>query len=304
MTLICATGGHYAEAVAGARLQQQRGSDRVQVLSAHTPLSELVAQLNAFEPNILAPYASVGAPLAGEQMAGRLHVRPSLVVLSAEGLPESGYERISKAFEVPARFSYAATECLFISYSCSQGWLHVNSDWVVLEPVDADYRPVLPGTLSHTVLVSNLANRVQPIIRYNLGDRILQRPDPCPCGDLLPAIRVEGRTADVLTFATEHGTETIPALMFEVADSPGVDLFQLVQTTPAMLRVRLRPAPAADVDAVWQMVRAEIRRVLDARALTHVTVERAPELPEQSVGGKYRTVIALEHSADGHIGAL
>ena len=43
---------------------------------------------------------------------------------------------------------------------------------MILEPVDRDYRPTPPGELSHTVLLTNLANAVQPIIRYDLGDSV------------------------------------------------------------------------------------------------------------------------------------
>ena len=294
LSLVCATGGHYAEAIVGARLRTRRGDMAVQVLAAQAPIAEIVAQLNRFDPAILAPYAGVGARLANEQEAGRLRINPALLVLSAEGLPAAGYDRIARAFGIKVRHIFAATECLFISYSCDQGWLHVNSDWVVLEPVDADGRPTSPGRQSHTVLISNLANRVQPILRYDLGDRILQRPDPCPCGSRLPAIRVEGRTADVLTFFTERGEQvSIPALMFEVVDAMGVAQFQIVQTTPAILRVRVQPAAGADPDRVWQAVHAEIARVLGEHGLRDVTVERAEEPPAQSPGGKYRAVVPL-----------
>lgn len=85
-----------------------------------------------------------------------------------------------------------------MAVDCDHGWLHVNSDWVVLEPVDADHAPTPPGIASHTVLLTNLANRVQPLIRCDLGDSVLARPDPCPCGSPFPAIRVQGRRDDVL----------------------------------------------------------------------------------------------------------
>lgn len=294
ITLVCATGGHYAEAVAGARLRKWRGDKAVQVLPAQAPLPETVAQLNRFHPAILATYASIGALLAGEQVAGRLRINPSLVMLLAEGLPAGGYDRIARVFNIEVHHSYAATECLFISYNCDRGWLHVNSDWVLLEPVDAEYRPTPPGERSHTVLISNLANRAQPILRYDLGDRILQRPDPCPCGNPLPAIRVEGRTADLLTFSTDSGEQvSIPALMFEIVDAMGVELFQIVQTSPTGLRVRLRPAAGAAPEQVWRAAHTEIARVLAEQGLAHVTIERAEEPPEQSPGGKYRSVIPL-----------
>lgn len=290
-----ASGSHSATAVAAARLQKSAsGRKRVLALSVHAPLAEMVSQLNEFRPALLAPYASIARLLAGEQEAGRLNIRPVLMVLAAEGLPISEYDRITKAFGTKVENSYAATECMFLSYGCRERWLHVNSDWAVLEPVDADYRPVPPGEQSHTVLLSNLANRVQPILRYDLGDSIVMRPDPCPCGNPLPAIRVQGRSADVLTFPTEGGERvSIPPLALEVDQVPGVELSQIVQTTPTSLRVRLRPASGADPERAWQAVRSEITRLLAAHKLDHVMVERAEEPPEQSPGGKYRTIVPL-----------
>lgn len=81
---------------------------------------------------------------------------------------------------------------------------------------------------------------------------------------------------------------------------PGVELFQIVQTTPASLRVRLRPASSAgaDPERVWRAVRAEITRLLTGHGLGHVTVERAGEPPEQSPGGKYRTIIPLSQGPE------
>lgn len=295
MAMINAMGGHFASAVAATRFRQKRGKE-VQVFPVHMPLPEMVAELNRFRPVIVAPYASMGALLASEQEAGRLHINPVLIVLSAEGLPAREYDRIAKVFNTKVGHSYAATECPFLSYVCEHGWMHVNNDWAVLEAVDANYQPVPPGEWSHTVLVSNLANRIQPILRYDLGDSILLRPDPCPCGNTLPAIRVQGRTADMLTFPIEHGKPvTVPPLVFAtlVDRVPGIDIIQIVQTTPTSLRVRLRPAAGADLNLVWQALHNEITHLLIEYKLGHVTVENANEPPEQSPGGKFRKIIPL-----------
>ena len=297
MAMVMATGGHFASTVAAARLRKSPLRRRlIRTFSAQTPLPELVDRLNRVRPVVLAPYASTGALLASEQEAGRLRINPVLVVLSAEGLPLPEYDRIARAFGATVGHSYAATECPFLSYSCAHNWLHVNSDWVLFEPVDADYRPTPPGEQSHTVLVSNLANRLQPILRYDLGDSILERPDPCPCGNPLPAIRVQGRAADVLTFSTADGEQVaIPPLAFGLVldRTPGIELSQIVQTTPTSLRVRLRTDASADSDRVWQAVHEQISRLLAEHKLDHVTVERALEPPEQSPGGKYREIIPL-----------
>jgi phenylacetate-coenzyme A ligase PaaK-like adenylate-forming protein len=287
--------GHTPTGVSAARSRRSaRGRKRILPMPVHTPVAELVSRLNAFRPAILASYASTSKLLAIEQKAGRLNIRPVLVVSFAEELSVDDYDHIAEAFDAKVGNTYAASECQFLSYSCEHKWLHVNADWVILEPVDADYRPVLPGKHSHTVLLTNLANRVQPILRYDLGDSILQRPDPCPCGNPLPAIRVHGRSSEVLTFPTPGGGQvTIPPLAFEIDHLPGLALSQIVQTEPARLRVRLLIDVGADPDTVWEKAHAELKRVLADHGLNHVAVERAEEPPEQTKGGKFRQVIPL-----------
>lgn len=296
LAMVNAMGGHFASAVAATRLRR-RAPGRVAVFAVDAPLPETVRGLDAFRPAILAPYASLGAMLAAEQEAGRLRIDPVLVVLSAEGLPPGEQDRIARAFGAIVRDSYAATECPFLSYRCREGWLHVNADWVVVEPVDAAHRPVAPGTASHTVLVTNLANRVQPILRYDLGDSVLQRPDACPCGSPLPAIRVQGRAADVLTVAPAAGpaVRLAPLLFDALVDRvPGLERLQIVQTAPDALRVRLRVSVAADAEAVWGRLAKELQELLARQQAGAIRVERGAEPPEQTAGGKYRTVLPLE----------
>lgn len=160
---------------------------------------------------------------------------------------------------------YGCTESGYCAYGCGQGWLHLLQDWAIGEPVDAT--------------------------------RVLVRPDPCPCGDPAPAIRVQGRASDVLTFPAADGRNVVtvpPLALGTVVDrTPGVVLFQIVQTAPASLSVRLRPDPAADGERVRRTVLEGITTLLADLGLAHVAVESAAEPPEQTTGGKYRTVIPL-----------
>lgn len=72
LTMINAMGGHFASAIAAARLKKKLGK-RYQVLPVNMPMPEMVEKLNQFQPAVLAPYASMGSLLASEQEAGRLH---------------------------------------------------------------------------------------------------------------------------------------------------------------------------------------------------------------------------------------
>ncbi len=84
--------------------------------------------------------------------------------------------------------NYATGECVFLSNGCStDDGAHINADWSILEVVDEDYRLVPAGTPGQKVLITNLANQVQPFIRYEVGDVVTMATTPCRCGSRLPA---------------------------------------------------------------------------------------------------------------------
>jgi hypothetical protein len=70
--------------------------------------------------------------------------------------------------------------------------------------------------------MTDLANQVQPIIRYDQGDSVPLRPDAYPCGSTLPAIRVVGRTNDTLSFPSglaASGSCSSPPVMSSLSRS-------------------------------------------------------------------------------------
>jgi phenylacetate-coenzyme A ligase PaaK-like adenylate-forming protein len=254
----------------------------------------MVRSLNEFQPAILMGYASAMTLLAREQSAGRLKLDVVLVEPGGECLTPAARSQIEAAFSCLVREGYGASEFASIASDCGHGWLHVNADWVILEPVDEGYQPVPPGQPSRKVLLTNLANRVQPIIRYDLGDSIVVRPDPCPCGIRLPAIRVKGRSAQVLCFQKPNG-EPVPLLSLAVEtvveDTPGVRRFQVIQTSPVKLRVRFEAEPDASPQQVGERAAQRLRDYLSVQGLPSVIVEQAPEPPRiDPRTGKFRLV--------------
>ena len=78
-----------------------------------------------------------------------------------------------------------------------------------------------------------------------LGIVFVLRPDRCPCGNPTPAIQVLGRAGDELIFSARNGEQVkvnLIVISIEIDRISGVDLFQLVQTSPTSMRVRLIPS--------------------------------------------------------------
>ena len=293
--LIAATGDHFASIASWRRVCRGAPWPNARAFSVMDPLPRLVAELNAYRPAFLASYPTQLAQLASEQAAGRLRLAPTCLWSGGECLAASTAKAIERAFGCPVINEYGASECMSIAFGCREGWLHVNADWVVLEPVDRDYQSTPPGEPSYTVLLTNLANRVQPVIRYDLGDSVLAKAERCACGSPLPAIRAEGRHDDVLTFEAADGriVSLLPlALTTVVEDAAEVHRFQIVQQGPDRLALRLEPCDASQRRIVWHAAAQALHRYLAEQSLANVEVvlDRHPPVADPH-SGKLREVI-------------
>jgi phenylacetate-CoA ligase len=234
IALVGAVDGHFASVVSFERTRALNPwlQARSRSFSFLQPVARLVEQLQAFAPTVLGTYPSMAWVLSQEQAAGRLALSLEGLWTGGETLTPAVRRELGDRFGVTVRDSYGASECLFIANECRCGHLHLNADWVILEPVDVAGRPVPEGEMGATTLLTNLANRVQPIIRWDIGDRVRFVPGRCACGGALPRIEVQGRSDDVLSFEGRDGraVHLSPlALTTVVEDEAGVFDFQLRQ---------------------------------------------------------------------------
>lgn len=293
---VFAANGHF---LGVTMLERQRSTNRsrakrIRLIPVTLPMHEIVKQLNELQPAMFAGYASALALLAQEQLEGKLHIQPSIVISSAEPLSTDARTLIQRAFGVPPRNNYGCSEGGVMGYECNHGSMHINADWIIFEPVDANHDPVPAGRFSDRTLITNLANRVMPIIRYELGDRVAPSDERCPCGITLPVVKVEGRTDEILRFQSSSG-QWIPvlplALWSVLKETPGVLRFQAVQTSPCELKIRLEAKHTEQDEIVWQRVYVNARDYLRKLGLDQVQVLRAAEPPMRDPkSGKFRNV--------------
>jgi phenylacetate-coenzyme A ligase PaaK-like adenylate-forming protein len=244
------------------------GLHRVLRLDARRPLGEIVAGLQEFQPDSLNGYPSVLALVAEEQRAGRLRIAPSVIATTSEVRTPEMEARMVAAWGVAPFNVYASTECGVTAVDCPEHrGLHVFEDYVVVENVDAHGRPVPDGQPGERLLVTNLWNRTQPLIRYELSDIVALDAAPCPCGRTLRRIvALDGRGDDVLVLPARGGG-TVPVHPLTVrspfAADEDVRQYQIVFDGRTLV-VRLVPQPGTDAAGVAERVRRELATKLAA----------------------------------------
>jgi phenylacetate-coenzyme A ligase PaaK-like adenylate-forming protein len=268
---------------------------RLEPISALLPLSEMVARLNAFRPDRLHAYATVLEALAHAQLAGTLCIDPVEVSSSSEPLTARARTVIEQAFGVWVQNVYGTCETWTIAKECPGGRMHPCIEGCVVEPVDRAGNPVRAGERSHGILVTNLHNFTQPILRYHLDDSVVPLDDPCPCGAIVPSVRLIGREDDTLVVrAADGGYAALPPMQLEtlMLSVSGHSMFQIRQTERDRLRVTFVPRQGTDAQGVRQAIIRAFRGYLADRGLAHVAVDvgSRPELDRCAVSGKTKQI--------------
>ena len=253
-------------------------------VNVNAPEAQIIEELNAFAPAMLSGYPSNLALLAD---AEELRIHPDVVITGGELLTEAVKGKLKNKFSCTVQTHYSCTEAGEIACECREGHLHINEDWVIVEPVDRDGKPVGDGVLSDRVLVTNLANRIQPFIRYELTDRIVVHSEPCRCGRNTRWLEIEGRTDDTLVL--DNGVKVAPMSLYRILEEvKGVRRFQLVQTAPDELELRLI---CEDPDSAFAEAERELQAFFADRGVTNLKIRRSKQMPQADpVSGKFKHV--------------
>jgi phenylacetate-coenzyme A ligase PaaK-like adenylate-forming protein len=187
----------------------------------------MIAALNAYQPEALGGDASVIGLLAEEQLQGRLAIAPRVVLTTSEVLTDDAAARIAHAWTKPVQGYFSREVGVIASGSLDHVGLHVCEE-AILEVVDERCRPMPPGTAGSKVLLTNLVNRVQPLIRYELSDAVVLEHGPDPSGRPYDRIaRIDGRSDDVL-YLLSAGGRTVAVNPFRLR-APFVTLLDVLQ---------------------------------------------------------------------------
>jgi phenylacetate-coenzyme A ligase PaaK-like adenylate-forming protein len=250
------------------------------------PLAEIVDRLNAMSPMALYGYPTMLARLAEEQRAGRLRITPAMVTCTSETLTAELRSAIRSGFGVPVSDTYGSTEGLVGGSLPDDDVLVFAEDGCIIEPVDADDRPVPPGTPSDAVLVTVLENRLQPLIRFRMTDVFVVQP-PAPGNGYLRA-RVVGRSDEVLRFG---GLDLHPLVIRSaLLHWPAVVDYHVRQTETG-LAVSVLTSRAVDPAELGRDLSDAVARA--GLPSLEVTVQEVTELPRDPRTGKLRRFVPL-----------
>ena len=255
------------------------------------PFAEIVAGLNEIDGDGLATYPSMLSALAVEARRWSAHDPPEADRDDGRApVRRRSASRRTETWEAPVANMWGTSEAGIVGIGCFlEPGMHLADDLVIVEPVDANGHPVPPGVQSHKVFVTNLANSLQPLIRFEITDQVALLDERCRCGSAHRRVAdIEGRVDD--DFAYANGVRVHPhvfrsALVREQA----VTEYQVRQSARGA-EILLRAEGPVDTGAIADRVAEALRALgLADPEVSARTVDLIPRL----ASGKLKRFIPL-----------
>lgn len=253
-------------------------------------LDDFVAAIRSRRPRMLFGYPSALAHIArhAEQRGQRMDdLGLRVAFVTSERLYDEQRETITRVFGCPVANGYGGRDAGFIAHACPEGGMHLTAEDLVVEIVDAQGR-VLPAGQAGEVVVTHLATRDFPFIRYRTGDIAVLDETVCSCGRGLPMLKeIHGRATDFVVASdgtVMHGL----ALIYVLRDAPGISAFKITQFSLQHCRVELVADTAFDATQEPDIVDAFRSRLGPGVRVEIVYTERI----EAEQSGKFRYVVS------------
>ncbi|MDG5499005.1 hypothetical protein [Marinobacter sp. BGYM27] len=212
---------------------------------------------------------------------GLSKLNTKLVISTAETLMEYQRESIEKAFEGPLVDQYGCTEMAFFASQCEFGRMHFHPEHGIVEVMDLGRAVVgAPGSL----VVTGLVNSAMPLIRYEVGDRVIISESICECKRSFPVIeQVIGRVDDIIY--SQEGTP-VGRLDPIFKGGIGIKAAKVLQLESSEIIVYIEASNEFNNENEAILV-AELRKRVGSKLA--ITVKRVDCLPKDR-NGKFKAV--------------
>ena len=257
---------------------------------SESKLDAFVAAIRRRRPRMLFGYPSALSHIArhaegrGQRMDD-LGIRVAFV--TSERLYDEQREVVARVFGCSVANGYGGRDAGFIAHECPQGGMHLTAEDLIVEIVDPDGAALPPGQAGE-IVVTHLATRDFPFIRYRTGDVAVMSRERCACGRGLPKLEeIQGRSTDFVVAAdgtVMHGL----ALIYILRDLAGVQAFKVVQHNLRHTSVKLVVDDGFDQESKRSIVIGFKRRLGNA---VEVDVEIVAEIPPEK-SGKFRYIVS------------
>lgn len=199
-------------------------------------IDSMIDNLNKSKPEYFSGFPSAIYELTKRWVESGKPVEFKLNAIFVTSEPFFDYQRelVQKLFKCPTPDQYASSEGAPFIYECHKGKLHYDMYSGIFEKKDKDDN-------ESSILVTSFTTNKMPLIRYDIGDKVVfdSENKKCACGSNMPLVeKIIGREMSFV-YTMERGKIGITNIANAIKYIDGINNIQLIQENIEDIEIKL-----------------------------------------------------------------
>ena len=250
-------------------------------LDIKQPINEWIEQIKVFCPNIIIGYPSAVKILAELVEHKKINVNAVRVITCGEPLSIPMRKYLEKTFSAEILNFYGASESLALGAEGSgDNGMVLFDDMNIIE------------TINDKMYLTCLYNFAQPIIRYEISDRLILKSGET----FTMAVGLIGRNEDVMWFERENGQlDFIHPLSVEGFCIDGLIDYRFVQNDRYSFTLEFEKTDDSDENAICSGLEKYLTDILSEKKLDNISYEllRVTKISADFHSGKKKLIVGF-----------
>ena len=251
------------------------------VLDINYPLDSYIEKLNKLKPDVISGYPSAMSMLLDYQEKGSLNIKPETIICGGEPLTKEAYNKIVNNWQQEPINYYGTSESIMMGAGIGRDGLYIFDDLIILE-IKED-----------KVLLTNLYNYTEPLIRYEMDDLIIKGSKKDKKWPFTFIENISGREEEMLWMENETGSKDfIHPIVFAEFHVKGLKKFQIIKTSDIALTFKAVKADEYKKEDLKKNIEKRLYEILEKKQMKNlnITIQFVKDIENDPQTGKFKLI--------------
>ncbi len=251
------------------------------IIDINYPLESYINKLNEFQPDIISGYPSALDILLDYQKNKKLDINPEHIICGGEPLSTTVINEMKKHWNLKPYNFYGTSESILMGVGIGNEDIYIFDDLVIVEIKD------------EKILLTNLYNNTQPLIRYEINDLMSKSNIENIKWPFIHVEKISGRSEDLLWLKNKNNDyDFIHPIVVVELHLKGVQRYQLIKLSDERIKIKVVKQKSVDKKTIENSIKNKVKTIFEKKDMTNVKldIEFVNEIKNDPVTGKFKLI--------------
>ena len=251
------------------------------IIDINYPLDSYIDRLNEFKPDIISGYPSAIDLLLDYQINKKLNIKPKHIICGGEPLSKNVVNKIKDNWNIIPYNFYGTSESILMGSGIGNKGIYIFDDIVIVEKHNKK------------ILLTNLYNYTEPLIRYEIDDLVTKRNIENKKWPFMFIDKISGRNEELIWLKNNNNEfDFIHPIVIVELHLKNVKRYQLIKLSDQKIKFKVIKKDNIDQLKIKNEIHNKMFNILNKKEMNNIKIdiEFVNNIKNDPVTGKYKLI--------------